>query len=89
MREIAAGRPLLWGVVLGIVPEPHVAGGSRAGHLRLVVGYEDGGGTILYSDPWGPDCAVKRMSAADACAITQSLHVLEGRSAGHAPGPRL
>lgn len=76
-REIAAWHPLLWGVVLGVVPEPGVADGSRAGHLRLIVGYENGGETILYSDPWAPDCPVKRMSAADACAITQSLHVLE------------
>lgn len=76
-REVAAWRPLLWGVVLGIVPEPNVEGGSRAGHLRLIVGYEDGGDTVLYSDPWAPDCPVKRMPAADACAITQSLHVLE------------
>lgn len=77
VREIAAGRPLLWGVVLGVVPEPNVAEGSRTGHLRLLVGYEGDGATVLYSDPWGPDCAVKRMSSADACAITQSLHVLE------------
>lgn len=77
VREIAAGRPLLWGVVLGVVPEPNVAGGSRAGHLRLIVGYEDGGATVLYSDPWAPDCPVKRMPSADACAITHSLHVLD------------
>lgn len=77
VRETAAGRPLLWGVVLGVVPEPNVEERSRAGHLRLLVGYEDGGSTVLYSDPWGPDCPVKRMSSADACAITQSLHVLE------------
>lgn len=77
VREIAAGRPLLWGVVLGVVPEPSVAGGSRAGHLRLIVGYENAGATVLYSDPWGPDCPVKRMASADACAITHSLHVLE------------
>ena len=81
VREIAAWRPLLWGVVLGVVPEPNVEDGSRAGHLRLIVGYENGGDTILYSDPWAPDCPVKRMSAADACAITHSLHVLE-------PAPR-
>lgn len=76
-REISAWRPMLWGVVLGVVPEPNVEGGSRAGHLRLIVGYEDDGETVLYSDPWAPDCPVKRMAAADACAITQSLHVLE------------
>lgn len=81
VREIAAWRPLLWGVVLGVVPEPNVEDGSRAGHLRLIVGYEDDGDTVLYSDPWAPDCPVKRMSAADACAITHSLHVLE-------PAPR-
>lgn len=75
-REIASGRPLLWGVVLGIVPEPNVENGSRAGHLRLVVGYEEGGNVLLYSDPWSPDCPVKRMETGAACAITQSLHVL-------------
>ena len=77
VREISSWRPMLWGVVLGVVPEPNVAEGSRAGHLRLIVGYEDGGDTVLYSDPWAPDCPVKRMSAADACAITHALHVLE------------
>ncbi|MBQ9727474.1 MAG: hypothetical protein IJV65_08220 [Kiritimatiellae bacterium] len=85
VREIAAGRPLLWGVVLGVVPEPNVEERSRAGHLRLIVGYANGGATVLYSDPWGPDCPVKRMASADACAITQSLHVLEPGARGKRP----
>lgn len=77
-RAIGSGHPLLWGVVLGIVPErgPN-APAAPGGHLRLLVGRDAAAGTVLYTDPWGPDCPVKAMPEADACAITMSLHSLE------------
>ena len=75
---LAGGRPLLWGVVLGIADEPCApASVSRGGHLRLIVGHDPDDGLVLYSDPWGPDCPVRTMPDADACAITMSLRVLE------------
>ena len=75
---LAGGRPVLWGVVLGITDEPLApASISRGGHLRLIVGHDPDAGRILYSDPWGPDCPVRSMPDADACAITMSLRALE------------
>ena len=77
-RSVGAGHPLLWGVVLGIVPEPGPnAPAAPGGHLRLLVGRDAAAGTVLYTDPWGPDCPVKAMPEANACAITMSLHSLE------------
>lgn len=80
--RLRAGHPLLWGVVLGIVSEPAATPLARGGHLRLIVGHDPKTGTILYSDSWAPDCAVKSMPEADAWAITMSLHTLERAGAG-------
>ena len=77
-RALSGGRPALWGVVLGIVPESGPAGATaRGGHVRLVTGFDPASGRIFYSDPWGPDCAEKEMAEADACAVTMSLWALE------------
>ena len=82
--RLRAGHPLLWGVVLGIVPEPAALPLARGGHLRLIVGHDPQAGVILYSDSWAPGCAVKSMPEADAWAITMSLHTLERTNAGPA-----
>jgi hypothetical protein len=74
---IDAGAPLIWGVVLGIAPEPELAPYGRGGHLRLIIGYNAATEEILYADPWGPGHALKRMPLADAQAITMSLHRLK------------
>ncbi len=81
--EISRGHPLLWGVILGIVPEP--AESPPGGHLRLIVGYNAEERTILYSDSWGPDCPVKVMDADDAWAITMTLHSLDCSGARSIP----
>ena len=74
---LSEGRPVLWGVVLGIADEPAApAAFSRGGHLRLIVGHDPGPGLVFYSDPWGPSCSVRAMPEADACAITMSLRAL-------------
>lgn len=79
-RALSRGRPALWGVVLGIVPEPGPAGAVvRGGHVRLLVGFDPDRGVVSYSDPWEPDCAAKEMPEADACAVTMSLWALEDR----------
>ena len=72
--SVEAGHPLVWGVVLGIVPEPGLGPRTRGGHLRLIVGYNRRSGEILYADMWGDAHACKRMPAEDAWAITMSLH---------------
>ena len=72
--SIEAGHPLVWGVVLGIVPETGIGPRTRGGHLRLIVGYSRRTGEILYADMWGDGHACKRMTAEDAWTITMSLH---------------
>ncbi len=75
-RSIDDGVPLVWGVVLGIVPEPGIGPQTRGGHLRLIVGYDPSARQILYSDPWGEPHALKRLSLDDAWAMTMSLHAI-------------
>ena len=79
-RSVDAGRPLLWGVVLGVVGEPGLpASQPRAGHLRLIVGYREEPRAILFSDPWGPAHAAKELPLEDAWTETMTLHTLEPR----------
>lgn len=79
-RALSRGRPALWGVVLGIVPEPGPRGAVvRGGHVRMLVGFDPERGVVSFSDPWAPDCAVKEMPEEDACAVTMALWALEDR----------
>ena len=74
-RQIGLGIPLFWGVVLGIVPEEGLPQ-ANGGHMRLVIGYNEKTGEILYSDSWGMGHEEKRMKAADAWTITNNLFFL-------------
>lgn len=80
-KHINTESPLIWGIVLGIAPETDIAPYTRGGHLRLIIGYNDKTGEIVYSDPWGPKHAVKHMPIADAYAITMSMHALKPANA--------
>lgn len=75
-EHVLAETPLIWGAVLGIAAEPDIAPYTSGGHLRLIIGFNDKTKEIIYSDPWGPKHATKRMALADAYAITMSLHAL-------------
>ncbi len=75
-QGIDANTPLIWGVVLGIAPEPELSPYSKGGHLRLIIGYNEKTHEIIFSDPWGAGHKLKRMKIEDAYAITMSLHVL-------------
>lgn len=74
--SIESGHPLVWGVILGIVPEEGIARSTSGGHLRLIVGYNARRREILYSDSWGPGHECKRMPLDDAWAATISLHAI-------------
>jgi hypothetical protein len=78
VRYINAGAPLAWGVMVGKVheqPEPKGIGG----HMRLIIGYNERTGEILYSDTWGAGHELKRLSLADAWTITMGLYCLQPR----------
>lgn len=74
--RIDAGVPLLWSVMLGIVPEPGAPAGF-GGHMRLIVGYNAKAAEVLYSDSWGIGHELKRMPLADAWTITTGADAIE------------
>jgi len=74
--------PLFWSVTLGDVPEQvpysdEVATRSERGsHMRLIIGYNEDRGEVLYSDSWGKGHELKRMDANDALSITRGMYYL-------------
>lgn len=74
-RYVDGGVPLIWGVMLGVVPEPEIPQLS-GGHLRLIIGYNAQTREILFSDTWGRGHELKRMTLEHAFAITTSLNSL-------------
>jgi hypothetical protein len=75
--HIDQGIPVLWSVMLGIVPEPGLSPQAFGGHMRLIIGYNSETNEILYSDPWGPGHELERMPADDAWTITTALDSIE------------
>ncbi len=74
------GVPLLWSCLVGMYPEEPPLGQEGAfGHVRLIIGYNDKTKEILYSDSWGPQHALKRLSQDKAWAMTKGLIVLKPR----------
>jgi len=74
--HIDQGIPVLWSVMLGIVPEANAPQGV-GGHMRLIIGYNTETNEILYSDSWGPGHELKRMPAGNAWTITTALNTIE------------
>ena len=74
-QAVDRGVPLVWAVMLGKIPEtPPIQGAG--GHMRLIIGYNDRTGEILYSDTWGAGHELKRLSLADAWTITMGLYTV-------------
>jgi Peptidase_C39 like family len=74
--KIDAGIPLLWGVQLGLFPEPGIPQ-SGGGHMRLIIGYNVKTQEIIFSDSWGAGHERKRMPLAQALTITTGLMTIE------------
>ena len=75
-KWVDQGVPVLWSVYCGLVEEEHGAGIGRGGHLRMIVGYDEGTEKVFYSDTWGKGHECKAMKVGDAMAITRRLSVL-------------
>jgi len=75
-EQIDAGVPLLWSLFLGIYPEDDIPQRS-GGHMRLIIGYNDTTGEILYSDSWGAGHEQKRMGVEEAYTMTTGLRTLQ------------
>lgn len=79
-KNIDAGVPLGWCVMLGLVQEKTSNPQLGGGHMRLITGYNDNKQEIVYSDSWGYGHEFKTMSYNDAWAMTTWLGVLTPRS---------
>lgn len=71
------GIPLLWGLELGSYPEePAIAQQTGGGHMRMIIGYDDKDGKVLFSDSWGAGHEKKRMTYSNAFAATRGLFAM-------------
>lgn len=77
-KQVNAGVPIFWSVMLGLYPEPEIPQAS-GGHMRLVIGYNDKTKEVLYTDTWGPGHELKRMPEDWAWTITTSCMFLKPR----------
>ena len=71
-KNIDAGVPLVWSVMLGFVTEDPPIPQARGGHMRLIIGYT-ADKRILYSDSWGAGHERKSMALEDVMTITTGL----------------
>ncbi len=76
-RYVDEGIPLLWGLTLGQFPEePSIAQQTGGGHMRMIIGYNDKTGHVLFSDSWGAGHELKRMRLSDAYQATHGLFAM-------------
>ncbi len=71
------GIPMLWCVELNTAREAGIPISQNKGcHERLIIGYNDTTGELLFSDSWGQGHELKGMPMSDAAKITLGLHVM-------------
>ncbi len=75
--SIDQGIPVMWSVMVGLLPEAAIPQGGVGGHMRLIIGYNAKTSEILFSDSWGAEHALKRMAMDQACAITNGMYYME------------
>lgn len=71
------GIPILWALELGRYPEePAIAMQEGGGHMRMIIGYNEIDGRIVFTDSWGAGHEKKRMQIDHAYAATHGLFVM-------------
>ena len=77
-KNINGGIPLLWSLQLGVAPEnPPLSEQTSGGHMRLIIGYNEKEGTVIFSDSWGAGHEFKKMKLTDAYSVTKGLFSLK------------
>ena len=71
--NIQAGVPVIWCVMLGIMPEDKLSPQMKGGHMRLIIGINNKNQEVLYTDTWGFGHEVKSMPLQHAWPITTRL----------------
>ena len=77
-EQTVRGVPLFWSVRLGVYPEPGIPQ-NAGGHMRLIIGYNEETGEVIYSDSWGAGHERKKMPDDWAWTITHNLFYLNPR----------
>ena len=77
-EQTARGVPLFWSVRLGVYPEPGIPQ-QFGGHMRLIIGYNEEKGEVIYTDSWGAGHERKHMPDDWAWTITHNLFYLNPR----------
>ena len=77
-EQTVRGVPLFWSVRLGVYPEPRIPQ-NAGGHMRLIIGYNEEKGEVIYSDSWGAGHELKHMPDDWAWTITHNLFYLNPR----------
>ena len=76
-QHVDQGIPLLWALTLGLYPEePSIAQQVGGGHMRMIIGYNDKTGQVLFSDSWGTGHELKKMSMDHAFKATMGLFAM-------------
>ena len=76
-KNVLDGVPVIWCVMLGIMPEEKLSPQSRGGHMRLIIGFNEKNREILYTDTWGIGHELKSMPLEYAWPITtRTLYVI-------------
>jgi hypothetical protein len=72
------GIPLLWSLELGRFPEePDLKPQTSGGHMRIIIGYNESTGRLIFSDSWGAGHEFKTIKASDAYAASMGLFALK------------
>lgn len=82
-ENVDEGLPLLWTLALGRFPEdPPLPGEGQTsgGHMRMIIGYNNARGEILFTDSWGAGHELKRMKLGDAFEATTGLYLMLPRT---------
>ena len=80
IRNVQAGIPVIWCVMLGIMPEEKLSAQSKGGHMRLIIGYNEKNQEIIYTDSWGIGHELKSMPVQHAWPITTRVLYLIPRA---------
>jgi hypothetical protein len=80
-ESVDAGIPLLWALTLGkYQEEPPLSEQTMGGHMRMIIGYNEKDGALIFSDSWGAGHEKKRMKLHEGLAATHGLYQLVPKS---------
>ena len=72
------GIPVLWALKVGVYPEePEMKMQTTGYHMRLIIGYNEKDGRLVFTDSWGAGHEFKTIKSEHAFAVTNGIFVLK------------